>query len=70
MRTIDPAADSKDKFRYPAGLKRDTLFNLHRASGQGDLTLVEGYLDALIATERGLPGVGSGRRAEFDRGSA
>jgi len=57
VRAIDPAVEPK--YLYTAGLERDTLFNLHRAraSGQTGLIIVEGYLDALIATERGLPGV-------------
>lgn len=36
---------------------KDIPFNFHRARGQKELTLVEGYLDALIATQRGLKGV-------------
>lgn len=57
VRSIDPQVKPQDKFRYTAGLERDTLFNLHRARGLDALILVEAFLDALIATERGLPGV-------------
>jgi DNA primase catalytic core len=57
VRAIGPKVEPK--YLYTAGLERDTLFNLHRAraSRESELILVEGYLDALIATERGLPGV-------------
>jgi len=57
IRAIDPKV--KPKYLFSAGLEKDTLFNLHRAraGGRGEFILVEGYLDALIATERGLSGV-------------
>ncbi|MCX6841644.1 MAG: toprim domain-containing protein [candidate division WOR-3 bacterium] len=57
VRTTDPRMEPK--YLYTGRLERDTLFNLHqtRASGQSELILVEGYMDALMATGRGLPGV-------------
>ncbi len=45
------------KYKYNFGLTLDTLFNLHEARGQDTLILVEGYLDALVSTQRGLGGV-------------
>jgi len=45
------------KYLYSSGTKKDTLFNLNETRGEKTLTVTEGYLDALIATQRGIKGV-------------
>ena len=45
------------KYLFTFGVEKDTLFNLHEAKGQDTLILVEGFLDALISTQRGVSGV-------------
>ena len=54
VRTI---AKTEPKYLFTYGLEQDTLFNLHEARGQETLIVVEGFLDVLIATERGVKGV-------------
>ena len=54
VRTV---AKAEPKYLFTYGLEKDTLFNLHEARGQDTLIVVEGFLDALIATQRGLKGV-------------
>jgi DNA primase catalytic core len=51
IKNIDP------KYFYTSGLKRDTLFNLHQSIREKNLTIVEGFLDVLIAKERNIKGV-------------
>jgi len=48
---------AEPKYLFTYGVEKDTLFNLHEARGQDTLIVVEGFFDALIATERGLKGV-------------
>ena len=48
---------AKPKYLFTYGLEKDTLFNLHEARGRDTLIVVEGFLDALIASERGLKGM-------------
>jgi DNA primase len=48
---------AEPKYLFTYGVERDTLFNLHEARGQDTLVVVEGFFDALIATQRGLKGV-------------
>jgi DNA primase len=48
---------TEPKYLFTYGVENDTLFNLHEARGQDTLILVDGFFDALIATERGLNGV-------------
>jgi DNA primase catalytic core len=45
------------KYLFTAGVEKDTLFNLHEARGRDTLIAVEGFLDALISTQRGVSGV-------------
>ena len=47
----------RPKFIYSAGTIRDTLFNSHLLRGEQHTIVVEGYFDALIATQRGIKGV-------------
>lgn len=47
----------RPKFIYSAGTLRDTLFNSHLLQGEQHCIVVEGYFDALIATQRGIKGV-------------
>jgi len=47
----------RPKFIYSAGTIRDTLFNSHLLRGEQHAIVVEGYFDALIATQRGIKGV-------------
>ena len=47
----------RPKFIYSAGTFRDTLFNSHLLRGEQHALVVEGYFDALIATQRGIKGV-------------
>ena len=47
----------RPKFIYSAGTSRDTLFNSHLLRGEPHSIVVEGYFDALIATQRGIKGV-------------
>lgn len=55
-RAIDPGAE--DKYLYSTGLKRgELLFNLRAVKGAKDLVIVEGLLDSLIATARGIDNV-------------
>jgi len=54
VRTVTKA---EPKYLFTYGLEKDTLFNLHEARGQDTLIVVEGFFDALIATQRGLKGV-------------
>lgn len=53
VRAID---STEPKYRFSRGVEKDSLFNLHRARGTKDLVVTEGYLDALIAVERGIKG--------------
>ena len=56
FRSLDK--EQKNKYINSTGLKRgDTLFNLSSLKGDKDITVVEGYLDALIATARGIDNV-------------
>lgn len=55
-RSIKP--DTEPKYFYSTGLKRDEfLFNLRAVKGDKDLVIVEGLLDSLIATARGIDNV-------------
>lgn len=49
----------KDKYKPLTDVEKlkDNLFNIHKARKEKRLTIVEGYLDALIATARGIKGV-------------
>ncbi len=47
----------KSKYIYTRGTERDTLFNFNEARGRKHIIVVEGYFDALIATQRGIKGV-------------
>jgi DNA primase len=47
----------RPKFIYSAGTPRDTLFNSNLLRGEKHSIVVEGYFDALIATQRGIKGV-------------
>jgi len=49
--------EADPKYLFTAGVKKDTLFNLHEARGRDTLIVVEGFLDALVCTQRGLEGV-------------
>ncbi len=49
--------DVKPKYKNPAGVKMDTPINQDRAGRIKRLTIVEGPLDALISTARGVGGV-------------
>ena len=51
--------EAHPKYLFTYGMEKDTLFNLHGARGWDTLILilVEGFLDALISTQRGLEGV-------------
>jgi DNA primase catalytic core len=53
--TIDPNVDPR--YKLSAGTEKDELFNLYKARGEKNLIVVEGYLDSLIATARGVKGV-------------
>lgn len=56
VRTIKKGIEPK--YLYSKGLKRDILFNLNEARrGEKDLIVTEGYLDALISTQREIKGV-------------
>ena len=46
--------EAHPKYLFTYGMEKDTLFNLHVASGQDTLIVVEGFLDALIAIQRGI----------------
>jgi DNA primase catalytic core len=48
---------NEKKYKYSYGIEKDTLFNLNHARNLKELTIVEGYLDCLIAEARGLKGV-------------
>jgi DNA primase catalytic core len=48
---------TRPKFIYSAGTIRDTLFNSHLLQGDKHTLVVEGYFDALMATQRGIKGV-------------
>ena len=53
VRSIKP--DTEPKYLYSTGLKRDEfLFNLRAVKGDKDLVIMEGLLDSLIATARGI----------------
>lgn len=53
-----PENKGVQKYLNSKGLKRgDNLFNLSSLKGDKDITVVEGYLDALIATARGVDNV-------------
>ncbi len=54
-RRIDKVTDRK--YLFTLGLEIDTPINAHEARGCKAVYLVEGVLDALIATQRGLRGV-------------
>jgi DNA primase catalytic core len=55
-RAIKP--DTEPKYLYSTGLKRDEfLFNLRAQKTDKDLIIVEGLLDSLIATARGMDNV-------------
>ena len=49
--------NERPKYIYSKGTEFDTLFNLNRARGEKHCIVVEGYFDALIATQRGIQGV-------------
>jgi DNA primase catalytic core len=49
--------NKRPKYIYSEGIELDTLFNLNETRGQEHIILVEGYFDALIATQRGIKGV-------------
>lgn len=53
----DDKLKGEGKYKYSFGVEKDTLFNLHEARGEKTLIIVEGYLDALIATRKGVRGV-------------
>ena len=56
VRSIDPQAETK--YLYNTGLsKSKELFNLSSIKGDKDLVIVEGLLDSLIATARGIDNV-------------
>jgi DNA primase catalytic core len=55
VRSYDDAVQPKYKFTY--GTEKDTLFNLHIAKSSDRIIVVEGFLDALYATELGISGV-------------
>lgn len=56
VRAITP--DAEPKYLYSTGLKRDEyLYNLRPQKGTKDLLIVEGLLDSLIATARGIDNV-------------
>lgn len=56
FRSLDK--EQKNKYINSTGLKRgDNLFNLSSLKGDKNITVVEGYLDALIATARGVENV-------------
>jgi len=56
VRSLQP--DPENKYLYSTGLKRDEyLFNLRSQKGGKDLIVVEGLLDSLIATARGIENV-------------
>ena len=48
---------TEPKYLYLKGMRRDTLFNFNEARRNETLIVTEGYLDALIATQRGIKGV-------------
>jgi DNA primase len=47
----------RPKYVYTKETDRDTFFNLHQARTEKKLIVVEGYFDALIATQRGVKGI-------------
>ena len=56
VRAIDP--DPENKYLYSSGeWKSEILFNLRAVKGDKDLIVVEGLLDSLIATARGIDNV-------------
>lgn len=55
VRALDDQVEPK--YLVSFGVEKNTPFNLHEARGQKDLIIVEGFLDALIATQRGVKGV-------------
>ena len=62
MRALDKKIEPK--YKYSFGLKTsEQFFNINQARGEANLILVEGPLDALIATQRGVKGVVSVGRA-------
>ena len=48
---------NEKKYKYTRGTEKDTLFNLHNAKRGKELIITEGYLDALIASVKGIKGV-------------
>ncbi len=54
-RTLDDSI--KPKYILSSGTDRGTLFNIHTTRGMKDIIVVEGFLDALVATQRGVSGV-------------
>lgn len=57
-RLIKPT-DSKDKYKPLSDAEKikDSFFNIHKAKKEKRITIVEGYLDALIADARGFKGI-------------
>lgn len=55
VRTIQP--DIKPKYKFSSGTEKDSFFLLHRSRAEGELTLAEGFLDALVALQRGIKGI-------------
>jgi DNA primase catalytic core len=49
--------NAEPKYKNSHGCRRNFPFNLNNAKGQEDIVVLEGYLDALIFTARGLPNV-------------
>ncbi|MBC7474394.1 MAG: toprim domain-containing protein, partial [Candidatus Sericytochromatia bacterium] len=48
---------NEKKYKYSYGIEKDTLFNLYQTRHLREITIVEGYLDCLIANARGLKGI-------------
>jgi len=55
VRALDDQVEPK--YLVSFCVEKNTPFNLHEARGLRDLIVAEGFLDALIATQRGIKGV-------------
>ena len=56
-RPLAEGESESDKYKPFSKTNKDVLFNLDRARHKKQLIVVEGYLDALLATARGVDGV-------------
>ncbi len=55
VRTVHP--NIKPKYKFSSGTEKDSFFLLHRARGEKEIIVVEGFLDALAGFQRGIKGI-------------